>query len=139
MRHYIMAKTCFAALFLSLTCKLNMKVRVKHNKITFLIKLQPKAEIASQSTIVKLNSNDIIKLRETCIAHLCFYHAKVPANSTSKFDISKLFLENLENKRFCLRKLWFNELHTITVKGLFLSAPYKFEQSTPETQLHASG
>ena len=60
MKHSITAKTSFTALYLSLTCELNMKVQVKHNKIAFLIMLQSRAEIVSSSTIVKLNRNDIL-------------------------------------------------------------------------------
>ena len=97
-----MAKTSFAALFLTLIYELNLKVRVKHTESHIFDRVAaPRRNffIVNNSQVELVNRNDIIKLRETCITHLSFYHVKVPANSTSKFDITKLFLENLESKR----------------------------------------
>ena len=45
-----------------------------------------------------------------------FYHVKVPANSTSKFDITKLFLENLESKRDFAYPNFVSTKYPITVK-----------------------
>ena len=97
-----MAKTSFAALFLTLIYELTLKVRVKHTQSHIFDKVAaPRRNffIVNNSQVELVNRNDIIKLRETCITHLSFYHVKVPTNSTSKFDITKLFLENLESKR----------------------------------------